>query len=59
MMVMLGASCRPITSRICLDWASKQQNALDIYVVRMIIVLYFNVFLCPTKFIGVAIVCSF
>jgi hypothetical protein len=43
-MVMLGASYKPIRSRICLDWALECQNALDIYVVRMIIVLYIIVF---------------
>jgi len=59
MMVMLGASCRLVTSRIWLNWASKRQNALDICVVIMILVLCFNVFLHTMKFLGVAIVCNF
>jgi hypothetical protein len=58
-MVMLGANYKPITSRIRLNWASECQNALDIYVVIMIIVLYINAFLCIMKFLGVGIICSF
>jgi hypothetical protein len=57
--IMLGASCRTITLKIHLDWASKQQNALDICVVKMILILYFNVLLCIMKFFGVGIVCNF
>jgi hypothetical protein len=55
-MVMLGASCKPITSIIHLDWASEWGNALDICVVRMIIVLCFNVLMCTMKLVGLAIV---
>jgi len=59
MMVMLGASCRPVTSRMRLDWASEQPNAFDICVVRMILLLCFNVLLCTMKLDGVAIVHSY
>jgi hypothetical protein len=57
-MVMLGVSCRLITSKIILDWALKRQNALDICVVKMIIVLYFNVLLRAMKSLGVVIICT-
>jgi len=50
-MVMLGADCRPVILRIPLDWVSKQQNALDICVVKMILILYFSI-------LGVGIVCN-
>jgi hypothetical protein len=59
MMVMFGVSCKPVTLIICLDWASKWRNALDICVVRIIIVLYFNIFWCTMKLLGVAIVHNF
>jgi hypothetical protein len=59
LMVMFGASCRSITLRIHLDWALERQNALDICVVEMIIVLYFKFFLCAMNFLGVGIVHSF
>jgi hypothetical protein len=59
LMVMLGASYKPITSRIRLDWALECPNALDIYVVRMIIVLYISVLLCVMKFLGVEIIDNF
>jgi hypothetical protein len=55
-MVMLGASCRLVTSRINLDWTLERRNALDICVVRMIIILCFNIILCAMKLVGVAIV---
>jgi hypothetical protein len=48
---MLGADCRPVILRIPLDWVSKQQNALDICVVKMILILYFSI-------LGVGIVCN-
>jgi hypothetical protein len=56
MMVMLGASCKPVTSRMRLDWASKQPNALDIFVIRTILIVCFNVLFHAMKLIGVAIV---
>jgi hypothetical protein len=58
-MVMLGASCRLITLKFHLDWASKWWNALDICVVRMIIIFYFNVLLCAMKFLSIGIVRNF
>jgi hypothetical protein len=45
MMVMLGASCRPLTSRIYLDWALEWWNALDICVGRIILV-FISAFFC-------------
>jgi hypothetical protein len=56
MMVMFGASYKLVTSRICLDWVSEWQNALDICVVKMIIIFYFNVLLRTMKLVVVAIV---
>jgi hypothetical protein len=55
---MLGADYRPVTLKIPLDWVSKQQNALDICVVKMILILYFSIFMCAMKFLGVGIVCN-
>jgi hypothetical protein len=49
MMVMFGASCRPLTSRNRLDWALKWWNDLGICVIRIIIVFYFNIILCTMK----------
>ncbi len=43
-MVMLGASCKSITLRFRLDWALKQNNAINICFVTMFFVLCFNVF---------------
>jgi hypothetical protein len=59
MMVMLGASCRPETSRMHLDWDSEQPNSLDICVVRMILLLCCNVLLHTMKLDGVVIVPSY
>jgi hypothetical protein len=42
-----------------LDWASKRQNALDIYVVRIILDLCFNVLLHVMKLVKVAIIPSY
>jgi hypothetical protein len=58
-MVILGASYKLVTLKIHLDWVSKQRNALDICVVKMILILYFNVFMCEMKFLGKGIVCNF
>ncbi len=57
-MVMLGADCRPVILRIPLNWVSKQQNALDICVVKMILILYFIILMCAMKFLGMGIVCN-
>jgi hypothetical protein len=59
MMVMFGASCRQVTSRIHLVWALKRQNALVIYVVKMIIILCFNILLLVMKLFGMAIIPNF
>jgi len=59
MTVMFGASCRLVTLRKCLDWALEQLNALDICLVRMIVVLCFNVLLHTIKLVGVAIIPSY
>ncbi len=59
MMVMLGVSYKSITSKMHLDWASKRQNALDIYVVRIILDLCFNVLLHVMKLVKVAIIPSY
>jgi hypothetical protein len=56
---MLGVSCKPVTLQMCLDSPLEQRNALDIYVVRMIFVLYFNILLCTMKLVKVAIVLSY
>jgi hypothetical protein len=42
-----------------LDWALERQNALDISIVKMIIVLCFNILLCVMKLVGVAIIPSY
>jgi hypothetical protein len=55
MMVMLGVSCKLVTSKIHLDWALEQRSAFDICVVKMILVLYLNVLLHVMKF-GVVII---
>jgi hypothetical protein len=55
---MLNASCRPITLKIHLNYTLQRQNALDICVVRMIIVLCFSILLCTMKFLGMGIVPS-
>ncbi len=54
-MVMLGASCKLVTSRICLNWALERQNALDICVIKMIFVLCFNILLHAMRLLGVVI----
>jgi hypothetical protein len=59
MMVMFGASCKLVTSKICLDWVSEWPNALDICVVEMIFVLCFNVLMNAMKLTEVAIVHSY
>jgi hypothetical protein len=59
LMVMFGASCRPITLWIHLGWASERQNALDICDVKMIIVLCFSIILGAMKFLGMGIVYNF
>ncbi len=59
MIVMFGASYRQATSRIHLVWALKQWNVLVIYVVRMIIVLCFNILLLAMKLFGVANIPNF
>jgi hypothetical protein len=41
------------------DWALKWWNALDIRVVKMIVIFYFNIFMCSMKLLGVAIVYNF
>ncbi len=54
-MVMLGASCKLLTSRICWKW----QNAMDICVVKMIFVLCCNVLLHAMKLFAMVIICNF
>ncbi len=58
-MVLFGVSYKLITSRIRLDWALERWNVLDICVVKMILVLCFNVLLCTMKLLRVAIICNF
>jgi hypothetical protein len=48
-----------MTFIIHLVWALEQQNALVIYVVKMILVLRFNILLLAMKLFGVAIIPSF
>jgi hypothetical protein len=58
-MVMFSANYRLITLKIHLDWASKQQSALDICVVMMITVLCFNILVGAMKLVRVVIIHSF
>jgi hypothetical protein len=56
---MLGPSFKLVTSIICLNWALKWQNALDICVVKMIFILCCNILVHTMKLLGVVIVRSF
>jgi hypothetical protein len=51
-MVMFGASCKPVTSKICLE----RQNVMDICVIKLIFVLCCSILLHAMKLFGVAIV---